>query len=132
MRGASMKPIKRLPDAEFEIMRIVWQNEPPISTNQIISRLDSGKTWKPQTVLTLLVRLIEKGFISSEKAGKERTYAPIVTREEYLRAETGHFFDKLHGSSIYSLVNALYDGKKLTEKEIADLRSWLDERTGAE
>ena len=127
-----MKPIRRLPDAEFEIMRIVWQNDPPISTNQIISRLDSGKTWKPQTVLTLLVRLIEKGFISSEKAGKERTYSPIVAREDYLRAETGNFFDKLHGNSIHSLVNALYDGKKLSEKEISELRSWLDERTGTE
>lgn len=127
-----MKTIKRLPDAEFEVMRIVWQNDPPISTNQIIACLDSERTWKPQTVLTLLVRLIEKGFLDSGKAGRERTYSPIVSREEYLQAETGSFFDKLHGSSLYSLVNTLYDGRKLSDKEIADLRSWLDERTCAE
>jgi len=122
-----MKPIKRLPDAEFEIMRIIWQNAPPMSTNHIISCLDSDNTWKPQTVLTLLVRLIEKGFIHSEKVGKERTYSPLILRDDYLRAETGSFFDKLHGNSVRSLVNSLYDGKKLSDEEITDLRNWLEE-----
>ena len=127
-----MKSIKRLPDAEFEIMRIVWQNDPPMSTNQIISCLGSDNTWKPQTVLTLLVRLIEKGFLQSEKMGKERTYSPLISHEDYLRAETGSFFDKLHGNSVLSLVNTLYDGKKLSNKEIADLRNWLEERGRAQ
>jgi predicted transcriptional regulator len=113
-------------------MRIVWQNEPPMSTNQIIACLGPDNTWKPQTVLTLLVRLIEKGFLDSEKVGKERTYAPIISREEYLRAETGNLFDRLHGNSIFSLVNTLYDGKKLSDQEIADLRGWLDERACSE
>jgi predicted transcriptional regulator len=113
-------------------MRIIWQSEPPVSTNQIIARLDASNTWKPQTVLTLLVRLIEKGFLSSEKVGKERTYAPLVSREAYLQAETGSLFDRLHGSSIFSLVNTLYDGKRLSEKEIASLRNWLEERTCSE
>lgn len=123
-----MNSIRRLPDAEFEIMRIVWKNEPPMSTNQIISDLDPAKTWKPQTVLTLLVRLIEKGFLESERAGRERTYSPVISREEYMRAETGNLFDRLHGNSICSLVSTLYDGEKLSDKEIADLRRWLDER----
>jgi len=127
-RGGAMNPIKRLPDAEFEIMRVVWKNNPPVTTNQIISCLDSGNTWKPQTVLTLLVRLIEKGFLSSGKNGRERIYAPLISREDYLKAETGSFFDRLHGNSIRSLVSTLYDGEKLSDEEIADLRSWLAER----
>jgi predicted transcriptional regulator len=123
-----VKQIKRIPDAEFEIMKIIWNKEPPMSTNQIIACLGSDNTWKPQTVLTLLVRLIDKGFLYSEKLGKERTYYPIISRGEYLQAETGNFFDRLHGSSIYSLVNTLYDGKNLSDKEIEDLHRWLDER----
>jgi len=79
-------------------------------------------------VLTLLVRLIEKGFLESEKKGKERIYTPLISREEYLSAETESFFDKLHGNSIRSLVSTLYDGKKLSDEEIADLRDWLAER----
>ena len=123
-----MRDAKRLPDAEFEIMRIIWENDPPMSTNQIISFLDSGNTWKHQTVLTLLVRLIEKGFLSSDKVGKERTYSPLVTKESYLSVETGSFFTRLHGKSIRSLVSTLYDGEQLSQEEIADLRRWLAEK----
>ena len=125
-----MKPIKKLPDSQFEIMRIVWQNDPPMSTNQIISCLDSDNTWTPQTVLTLLVRLIENGFLHSEKAGKERIYSPLISHDEYLSAETKSFFDKLHGHSVRSLVSTLYNGKQLSDAEIADLRKWLDETEG--
>jgi len=78
--------------------------------------------------LTLLARLIEKGFLSSKKAGKERTYAPIVAHDDYLRAETGNFFDKVHDNSVLSLVNTLYDGEKLSDKEITELRGWLEEK----
>ena len=123
-----MKHIKRLPDAEFEIMRTIWQYKPPMSTNQIISCLDSDNTWKAQTVLTLLGRLIEKGFLDTEKVGKNRFFSPLISREEYLNAETGIFYDKLHGSSIRSLISSLYDGKKLSEEEIEDLQNWLEER----
>ena len=123
-----MDPVKRLPDAEFELMKTIWQNEPPMSTNQIISCLDSDKTWKSQTVMTMLVRLIEKGFLQSEKKGKNRYFSPLISREEYLSTETGIFFDKLHGSSIRSLVSSLYEGENLSEEEIEDLKDWLDEK----
>lgn len=127
-----MEYTKRLPDAEFEIMHIIWQNTPPISTNQIISYLDPSKTWKPQTVLTLLVRLIDKGFLCSEKNGKERTYSPLISQKDYLSIETNSFFNRIHSNSIRSLVNTLYDGKKLTAEEIADLQNWLDEKGESE
>ena len=123
-----MGSIKKLPDSQLEIMQIIWRNTPPMSTNQIISYLGSGNTWTPQTVLTLLARLIEKGFLHSERAGKERTYSPLVMHEEYLRAETESFFNKFHGKSVRSLISTLYDGKQLSDREIADLRDWLTER----
>jgi len=125
-----MKPIKKLPDAEFEIMRIIWQNEPPISTNQIIARLDEDNRWKPQTVLTLLIRLIERGYLSSEKIGKERTYTPLISESEYLQTETENFIKKYYQNSLTGLVNTLYKGNNLSEKDISDLRKLLDERMG--
>ncbi len=39
-------PIKKLPDAEFDIMKVVWANEPPITTNMIMEQL--GNFRKPQ------------------------------------------------------------------------------------
>ncbi|MFD0714020.1 BlaI/MecI/CopY family transcriptional regulator [Paenibacillus sp. GCM10027626] len=120
--------MKKLPDAEFEIMKAVWSHEPPLTTNEIIAGLESGNSWKPQTVLTLLVRLTERGFLRSEKKGKERTYFPLITEEEYLQFETGNFIEKFHQNSFLSLVNTLYKGRKLDDGDLDDLMRWLKEK----
>lgn len=125
---ATIKKIKRLPDAEFEIMRVIWRNEPPITTKEIIEDLGAEKQWKPQTVLTMLVRLIEKGFLESEKIGKQRNYTPIISEKDYLQKETGNFMEQYYGNSIGSFVKTLYDGKELPEEDIEELREWLKER----
>ncbi|MCL2362306.1 MAG: BlaI/MecI/CopY family transcriptional regulator [Defluviitaleaceae bacterium] len=125
-----MPEIKRLPDTEFELMRIVWRHEPPITTAQIISALGEENNWKPQTVLTMLVRLIEKGFLASERVGKERNYTPIITEADYMCVETGDFMFRYKGNSVGSLVKTMYDGKDLSENEIAELKQWLKEKGG--
>jgi len=123
-----MRNIKKLPDAEFEIMKVIWRNPSPITTMQIMSNLEPDKTWKPQTVLTMLVRLIEKGFLKSEKAGKERNYTPIIPEQDYLQSETGNFMQQYYGNSLGSFVKTLYNGKELSQKDLQELREWLNER----
>jgi len=119
--------IKKLPEAEFEIMKVIWHsNIPQITTNQIIAALGNDNR-KAQTVLTLLVRLIERGFLSSEKIGKERTYTSLVAEQDYLRTETASFVEKYHQNSLLGLVKSLYGGKNLSTEEIRELRELLDE-----
>ncbi len=120
-----MDGIKKLPDAEFELMKIIWANEPPVSTNDIINQLDNEIEWKPQTVLTLLMRLIERGFLTSERKGKERIYFPAIAEQDYLQFETGHFMKKFYKNSFANLVSAMYDGKKLSEQDIKELSNLL-------
>ena len=72
-----MEKIKKLPDAEFDIMKVVWDNEPPVTTTFVKDQLGKEKEWKIQTVVTLMLRLVERGFLRSEKHGKERTYFPL-------------------------------------------------------
>ena len=120
--------IKRLPDAEFEVMRVIWHSEPPVTTAQIIKLLGSKSNWKPQTVMTMLVRLIEKKFLSTGKEGRERSYAPLITEMEYLRAETGSFMERMRGSSVGSLVRTMYEGENLTQDDIKELKEWLESK----
>ncbi len=123
-----MNKIKKLPDAEFDIMKVVWENEPPITTNVIMQQLGSKKEWKAQTVISLMLRLVERGFIRTEKIGKERTYFPLISKEEYLKFETGDFMARFHENSFASLVATLYDGKKIKDSDLDQLTKWLEER----
>jgi predicted transcriptional regulator len=122
--------MKKLPDAEFEIMKVVWTNPSPVTTNLIMRQLGNEKAWKIQTVVSLMLRLVERGFLRSEKNGNKRSYFPLIDREAYLKYETGNFIKQYHGSSFLSLVNTLYDGETLTDKDIDELLRWAEERRG--
>ncbi len=123
-----MNKLKKLPDAEFSIMMVVWANEPPVTTNIIMQQLGNEREWKAQTVISLMLRLVERGFIRTEKNGKERTYFPLISKEDYLKFETGDFIERFHGNSFASLVATLYDGKKIKNSDLDELAEWLKDR----
>lgn len=123
-----MEKSKKLPDAEFDIMKVVWANEPPLTTAIIMEQVGKEKEWKIQTVVSLMLRLVERGFLRSEKHGKERTYFPLVSKDDYLKFETGNFIKQYHDSSLFNLINTLYDGEALTDKDIDELLEWAKKR----
>lgn len=116
---------KRLPDSEFEIMKVIWNSESPITTLQVIDKLDTTVCWKPQTILTLLLRLTEKGYLSSEKMGRERCYTPLITETDYLEVETGDFLKRYSGNSIGSLLKALRSQSGLSPEDVQELHDWI-------
>ena len=125
-----MENIKKLPDAEFDIMKVVWANDPPITTNIIMEQLGNERAWKAQTVISLMLRLVERGFLHTEKNSKERTYFPLISKEDYLKFETGNFIRQFHDNSFLHLVNTLYDDKALSDGDIDELLRWAKERRG--
>lgn len=123
-----MNSLKKLPGAEFEVMKTIWANEPPVTTNLLMEQLGNQKGWKLQTLITLLLRLVDRGFVRTEKNGKQRTYYPLVDKERYLEFETSSFIERFHDHSIVSLVNTLYDGKDLNASDLDALSRWLKKR----
>lgn len=121
---------KRIPDAEFDVMKIVWDNTPPITTSIIMEQLGAERRWRAPTAISLLNRLVERGFLRTEKGGKERFYYPLISKENYLRFETEHFMKTFHGNSFVSFVSSLYDGKTLSDAEIQELAEWAKKRGG--
>ena len=125
-----MEEMKKLPDAEFDIMKVIWANEPPITTNIIMQQLGNEREWKAQTAISLMLRLVERGFLRTEKNGKERTYFPMVNREDYLKFEAGNFMKQFHDNSFVNLVTTMYDDKTLSDTDIDELLEWAKKRRG--
>ena len=122
--------IKRLPDSEFEIMEIIWGNPPPITTLQIMEQMEPERNVKLQTLLTMLVRLIEKGFLTSERVGRERNYSPVISKQEYMKVETGSFMARHYIKSMGSLIKTFYDGQELSAEDMRELHDWLADKEG--
>lgn len=120
----------RLPDAELEVMKAVWAQEPPVSTTQVKTLLERQRPWNVSALQTLLNRLIARGFLRSEKQGKNRFYEPLVCEEEYLAFENRSFLQKLNHSSVTRMVASLYDSHSITEQDLKELAAFIQEKTG--
>ncbi|ABV09642.1 BlaI/MecI/CopY family transcriptional regulator [Streptococcus gordonii] len=119
--------IKRLPDGEFTILKIIWQLPNPTTSAQIMEKLGEDNHWKPQTLLTVLARLTEKGFLESVRKGRERQYTAIISEDEYLEVETSDFLKRYSGHSMGGLVKTLFSSNSLSDNELDELRSLLDQ-----
>ncbi len=118
--------IKRLPDSEFEIMEIVWDLNKTVTSSDIMAKI-LNKKYKIPTIISYLNRLEKKGFLTSEKQGKERFYQAIVQKDEYLEFETKNFFRQYHNNSILSFMNALIESKSISSEELKNLKQKLNE-----
>lgn len=117
--------IRKLPDAELEVMQAIWDCESPVSRAAIDEHLRDSHPMAPTTLLTLLSRLAEKDFLKIEKIGRSARYIPLVSREDYLAAQSRRFLDKLCGGSIPAFAAALCDSG-LTREELSELRDLLE------
>lgn len=117
--------IRRLPDSELEVMQIVWDQQPPVSRSEIEAVIKESHTLAATTILTMLTRLCEKGFLRMEKQGRANLYTPLITRRDYLASESRSLLDKLYGGSVKTFATALCDSG-ISKAELAELRELLE------
>ena len=121
-----MPKIKRLPDAELEIMNALWDVAAPLTAAELETALP-GPPRARTTLLTLLARLEEKGCVNREKQGRGYLYTTTLTRSEYLPAESKSAWHRLFGGSPRSFVAALAETDALTDADIDELTAYLEE-----
>ena len=112
-------------DSEYEIMCILWNTEEKMTVADIINKL-KGNDWTASTVATFMQRLLKKGVISCDKKGKVNYYYPILKQSEYDLRETETFLSKIYRGSVKNLVATLYENKKLSEKDVMELKKMFE------
>lgn len=119
------KPVRKLPDSELEVMQAVWACREPVLRVDIEEYLRDRYPIAQTTLLTLLTRLTEKGFLEVKQVGRVRQYFPLVSRQSYLAQQGNRFFHKLCGGNLSAFANALC-ASGLTKEELAELRRLLE------
>lgn len=118
----------KISDAELDIMKIIWANgEKPTLFAYLMEQLAAGgKTWQKNTVIMLLSRLMDKGYLKAKKIGRRNEYTPLVTETEYQTSQTKYFLDKLYEGSAKGLVSNLIQSDLLTSEEYKELKALLE------
>lgn len=125
---------KKLGEAELEIMQVIWDSHPPVTSNYILEELQGKRKWQLSTLMTSLSRLADKGFVSCDRSTETNLYSPVVSENDYKAKESGNFLEKLYQNSIQNMVATLYHNKMIKSSDVEELRAFLDqlEQTGEE
>jgi BlaI family penicillinase repressor len=113
-------------EAESAVMECLWQRSPQ-SADEVLAALAERRGWQEATVKTLLNRLLKKGAVEAEKDGRRYLYAPVLQREDWLTRESKGLLDRLFGGRVAPLVAHFSEQRKLSKKDLADLRKLIEE-----
>jgi predicted transcriptional regulator len=74
-------------------MEVLWDADEPLVAAVVRDRLAGMRPLAYTTVLTILVRLHEKGLVERKRAGRANAYWPRRNREEQAAARMGELLE---------------------------------------
>ena len=119
---------QQISDAELEIMKIIWGTPETVTWfSDIMDGLAAkGKPCQKNTLIVLLSRLMNKGFLRARKTGRRNEYTALISETEYQTAQTKNFLDKIYEGNVKGLVSNLIMGDLLTGEEYEELKKLLE------
>lgn len=122
-----MSNLPQISEAEFEIMKVIWDNS-PINTKEIVDIVTKSSNWNMRTIHTLIARLEKKGAIKHKKDGRIYIFFPIVKKEDYINSESKSFLDKFYNGAVNKMVMNFIQNDMLSLEDIQELKNILNEK----
>lgn len=122
------KKTDRLTEVELELMTLLWRLGQG-TVNDVIDQLPPQRKLAYTSVSTMFRILEQKGIVGSRKVGRGHVYLPKLAKEEYETTTLKNLVENVFEGTPSTLVRRLVETVGLTEKDLAELRSLLDERT---
>ncbi|MBC6297918.1 BlaI/MecI/CopY family transcriptional regulator [Listeria sp. FSL L7-1517] len=117
--------IKSISKSEFEIMKVIWDFGRAVQYADVADKLtEKDFSWKKNTVLTFLTRLVEKKLLRVKKIGRKNEYYALVSESEYLSQQTKNFLEDIYEGDVKGLITNLVQKDLITADEIDDLQQY--------
>jgi BlaI family penicillinase repressor len=116
-------------DREVEVMDVLWDFG-AATVAQVRDELEDDMAYT--TVLTVLRRLEEKGYVTHEEQGRAHRYLPAIERQAARESALERLTRRLFHGSTELVLTHLVSGRTLSGEEIQRLREMLDQQSGEE
>lgn len=118
-----------LGELQLEVLRFL-SDHGPLSVGEVAERFGEPRGLARTTVLTVMERLREKGYLSRRKEQGVFRYEPYAGKAALMRDLVHRFVETALEGSVSPFLAYLTQEKELTEEEIAALRQLLEEAAG--
>lgn len=121
----------QISEAESAVMDVLWQatagHGRGVAADDVVAALSQARDWQEPTIKTLLNRLLKKGAIKATKDGRRYLYTPVLKRQDWVLGESQGLLERLFDGRVAPLVAHFSEHRKLSRKDIAELRKLLED-----
>jgi predicted transcriptional regulator len=119
------KPNALPTDSELDILNALWASGP--ATVREVHEALSGKGTGYTTVLKQMQMMVDKGLLTRSERSRSHVYRVSVPREETQQQLAGNLLQRAFGGSARNLVLGALSARRVSAKELNEIRSLLDE-----
>ena len=122
--------IDALAPSEGLIMTCLWDSEEELTVSECVERLKNiyEREYAANTVTTFLKILERKGFVHRYKIKGAHQYKVLISKEEYLDAQSRQTRNRWFGGSSYaSIASYIKTSDGIDPEDVVKLKELLDE-----
>jgi BlaI family penicillinase repressor len=121
---AMPKPEIELTEAEWTVIKAVWDHE-PCTAPDIQQKLEGKTKWTYSTVRTLMDRMVTKGLLTAKKERNITLYSTAVTRAQAQRGELLYALKNAFNGALTPMLECLLDTKDLSRDDLDQLKQLI-------
>lgn len=119
--GRRKKTVAELTEAEWEIIRVVWEKE-PCAAGAVQEALAATRDWCYATVKLTMDRMVAKGFLEIERIRNLQLFRSCISEVEARRGELRKMLGRAFGGALTPMLKFLIEHEGLSKDEAAELR----------
>ncbi len=128
-RGRRKKDTTELTEAEWEILKVVWEKE-PCAAGTVQEALAQTKDWAYATVKSTMDRMVEKGFLEITRIRNLQLFRSCLSQVDAQRGELRKMLARAFNGALTPLVQFLIEHEGLSKEEAAGLRKVVKKTAG--
>lgn len=111
----------RLGVVESRFADLIWERA-PLSSGELVRLCKEELEWKKSTTYTVLKKLCDRGIFQNVNG----TVSAAVSRAEFYSRQSQKYVEETFDGSLPAFIAAFAAGKKISEKDLAEIRRMLD------
>ena len=119
------KSLPALSESQREVMQLIW-SQGETTVTDVWNELTGKREVARNTVLTVMDRLVNRGWLTKRRIGNTQLYKATVEQSVSNRQAVKRMVDSVFSGAADQLVAALLSGRGISEEEAARIKKLID------
>lgn len=120
-KPSRQRPTVELTEAEWEIMKVLWEKQ-PCAAGTVQETLAKSRDWAYSTVKTTMDRMVEKGFLKIDRIRNLQLFRSCISEVDAKRGEFRKMLKRAFDGALTPMMQFLIEHEGLSKEQASQLR----------